>query len=68
MQSTVIINCTRGRGGFYFDTSHNITVEGLTVVNCGGVTIYDNIAVLFETVQFVISVYAPLMCKIAIKL
>ena len=37
MQSTVIINCTRGRGGFYFATSHNITVEGLTVVNCGGV-------------------------------
>ena len=37
MQSTVIINCIRGRGGFYFGTSHNITVEGLTVVNCGGV-------------------------------
>ena len=36
MQSTVIINCTRGRGGFYFATSHNITVEGLTVINCGG--------------------------------
>ena len=36
MQSTVIINCTRGRGGFIFDTCHNITVEGLTVVNCGG--------------------------------
>ena len=35
MQSTVIINCTRGKGGFSFDTSHNITVEGLTVVNCG---------------------------------
>ena len=35
MQSTVIINCTRGRGGFHFDTSHNITVQGLTVVNCG---------------------------------
>ena len=35
MQSTVIINCTRGIGGFYFATSHNITVEGLTVVNCG---------------------------------
>ena len=35
MQSTVIINCTRGRGGFYFNTSHNITVEGLTIVNCG---------------------------------
>ena len=35
MQSTVIINCTRGRGGFYFATSRNITVEGLTVVNCG---------------------------------
>ena len=35
MQSTVIINCTRGRGGFYFETyCHNITVEGLTVVNC----------------------------------
>ena len=37
MQSTVIINCTRGRGGFFFGTSHNITVEGLTVVNCSGV-------------------------------
>ena len=36
MQSTVIINCTRGRGGFHFNTSHNITVEGLTVVNCSG--------------------------------
>ena len=49
MQSTVIINCTRGRGGFYFDTSHNITVEGLTVLNCGGL---DNKAVFnFSTVQ-----------------
>ena len=37
LQTSVIINCTRGRGGFYFATSHNITVEGLTVVNCGGV-------------------------------
>ena len=35
MQSTVIINCTRGRGGFIFDRSHNITVESLTVVNYG---------------------------------
>ena len=35
MQSTVIINCTRGRGSFIFDRSHNITVESLTVVNCG---------------------------------
>ena len=35
MQSTVIINCTRGRGLFIFDRSHNITVESLTVVNCG---------------------------------
>ena len=35
MQSTVIINCTRGRGGFIFDRSHSITVESLTVVNCG---------------------------------
>ena len=52
MQSTVIINCTRGRGGFYFDTSHNITVEGLTVVNCGGL---DNGAVFyFSTVQSLI--------------
>ena len=36
MQTTVIINCTRGRGGFYFATSHNITVEGLTVTYCRG--------------------------------
>ena len=35
MQSTVIINCTRGGGGFYFNTSQNINVEYLTVVNCG---------------------------------
>ena len=49
MQSTVIINCTRGRGGFYFGTSYNITVEGLTIVNCGGL---DNSAVFnFITVQ-----------------
>ena len=43
MQSTVIINCTRGRGGFYFGTSHNITVEGITVVNCGnrGSNVFD---------------------------
>ena len=49
MQSTVIINCTRGRGGFYFAASHNITVEGLTVINCGGL---DNTAVIyFDTVE-----------------
>ena len=39
MQSTVIINCTRGKGGFYFGTSHYLTVEGLTVVNCGNLVI-----------------------------
>ena len=36
MQSTVIISCGTEGGGFYFDKSHNITVEGLTVVNCKG--------------------------------
>ena len=48
MQSTVIINCTRGRGGFYFATSRNITVEGLTVVNCGGM---DRRVMYFYAVQ-----------------
>ena len=49
MQSTVIINCTRGRGGFYFLFSHNITVEGLTVVNCGGLAVmyFDTVVNLF---------------------
>ena len=48
MQSTVTINCTKRRGGFYFAASHNITVEGLTVFNCGGL---DNKAVMyFDTV------------------
>ena len=48
MKSTVIINCARGRGGFYFNTSHSITIEGLTLVNCGGL---DNKAVMyFDTV------------------
>ena len=49
MQSTVIINCTRGPGGFYFGTSHNITVEGLTVVNCGGLN--NGVVFYFSTVQ-----------------
>ena len=31
MQSTAIINCTRGRGGFIFDTGYDITIEGLTI-------------------------------------
>ena len=53
MQSTVIINCTRGRGRFNFTSHyirafHKITVEGLTVVNCGG----PNHAVFFfRTIQ-----------------
>ena len=42
MESTVTINWTRGRGGFYFTNSHNIIVEGLTVINCGGL---DNFGV-----------------------
>ena len=46
MQSAVIINCTRGRGGFHFGTSYNITVEGLTVVNCGDYEVF-----YFYTVQ-----------------
>ena len=50
MQSTVIINCTRGRGGFYFTTSNNITVEGLTVVNCGMFD-YQTGVFNFSTVQ-----------------
>ena len=50
MQSTVIINCTRGRGGFYFNISRNITVEGLTVVNCG-VHISRRVVFYFSTVQ-----------------
>ena len=47
-QSTVIIKCTRRRGGFYFALSQDVTVEGLTVVNCGGL---GNKAVMyFDTV------------------
>ena len=48
LQTSVIINCTRGIGGFYFVTSHNITVEGLTVVNCGG---EHNAVFQFDSVQ-----------------
>ena len=40
MQSTVIINCTRGRGGFQFYHSYGITIEGLTVVNCGNKAVF----------------------------
>ena len=56
MQSTVIIKCTRGRGGFYFKTSHNITVEYLTVVNCGkhnkAVMYFDSVVDLFFSQGF----------------
>ena len=45
MQSTVIINCTRGRGGFIFDTGYNITIEGLTVTNCGQRSPFDKVGV-----------------------
>ena len=51
MQSTVIINCTRGRGAFLFANSYNITVEGLTVVNCGGISFA---VFYFSTVQSLI--------------
>ena len=51
MQSTVIINCTRGRGGFIFDSGYDITIEGLTITNCGhphdGVFQFTNISNLF---------------------
>ena len=50
MQSTVIINCTRGRGGFIFDTGYYITIEGLTITNCGyprdGVFLFTNVGKL----------------------
>ena len=49
LQSTVIINCTRERGGFHFNTSDIITVEGLTIVNCGGVD--NQVAILFNHVK-----------------
>ena len=59
MQSTVIINCTRGRGGFIFDTGYDITIEGLTITNCGhpndGVFQFIDISNLFfhqNSIQF----------------
>ena len=48
MQSTVIISCGTEGGGFFFDKSHNITVEGLTVVNCNG---YSYAVFNFHTVK-----------------
>ena len=50
MQSTVIINCTRGKGGFNFTTSHKIAVKGLTVVNCGGIN--NSFAAVFLFLPF----------------
>ena len=59
MQSTVIINCNRGRGGFIFDTGYYITIEGLTITNCGyphdGVFLFTNVGKLFfhkNSIQF----------------
>ena len=60
MQSTVIINCTRGRGGFIFDTGYNINIEGLTITNCGypsnGVFLFTSIGNLYfhkNSIQFI---------------
>ena len=59
MQSTVIINCNRGRGGFIFDTGYGITIEGLTITNCGQVhfgvfhfTNFQEIFFLRNSLQF----------------
>ena len=59
MQSTVIINCTRGRGGFIFDTGYYITIAGLTITNCGyprdGVFLFTSVGKLFfhkNSIQF----------------
>ena len=41
MQSTAIIKCTKARGGFHFDHSTRITVNGLTVVNCGNQSVFN---------------------------
>ena len=38
MQSTaiiIIINCTRERGGFSFINSLSVTMQGVTLINCG---------------------------------
>ena len=40
MQSTAIIKCTKARGGFHFNRSERITVQGLTVVNCGNQSVF----------------------------
>ena len=50
MQSTVTINCIRGKGGFSFAYSYNISVEGLTIVNCGRLD-YNAAAFSFHFVQ-----------------
>ena len=63
MQSTVIINCTRERGGFIFDTGYDITIEGLTITNCGqslpadGVLLFANVSNLLfhkNSMQFMV--------------
>ena len=35
MQSTAVINCTSGKGGFTFINSSSITIWGLTFLTCG---------------------------------
>ena len=62
MQSTVMINCTRGRGGFIFDTGYDITIEGLTITNCGNVGSENDTAV----VNF-LSVSKAFFCKNSIQ-
>ena len=54
MQSTVIINCTRGRGGFIFDTGYDITIEGLTITNCGEIGNFNAVIFLSKVHDYVL--------------
>ena len=44
MQSTAVINCTNGKGGFSFINSSSITIQGLTFLTCGTQSYTQNIS------------------------
>ena len=49
MQSTAVINCTSGKGGFTFINSSSITIQGLTFLTCGAMLNNRIAAVVFVT-------------------
>ena len=55
MESTAVIYCTKGSGGFAFYDSSRITITNLSLINCGALhsdkVLIENSTFLFSTIS-----------------